>query len=350
MTQHRTLIWISCLFGVLVVCYFLSPVLMPFLIAGMLAYLFDPIIYRLQKWKISRTWSVIIVLFIIALLIGLMLLIFVPVLQGQILNLIAKVPDMIVWVQNNAFPWLDTHFGLSLATWDAKQLKSALPTDLSEATSLVNSIWHTIFSSGKAIFIWTANLFLIPVVLFYLLRDWPKLLGGLQSLMPRRDEPTISHLFRECNEVLGAFLRGQLIVMLALGLLYSLGLSLVGLNTSFLIGLSAGLLSIVPYLGFIVGITVALIAAAFQFHDIWHSIFVILVFVIAQSIEGTVLTPNLVGDRIGLHPVAVIFAVMCGGQLFGFFGILLALPVAAVAMVFLRYFRGRYINSRIYRT
>jgi predicted PurR-regulated permease PerM len=349
MTKQRTIIWGSILVVALLLLYFLSPVLTPFFVAATIAYLFDPLVNKLQKLKLSRTLAAIIVFFLMIIIVVIMMLIFIPLLQQQIINLVDKVPDMLIWIQGVFFPWLNEHLGLSLSL-DASHLKKALPNDLKQASSLFNTIWHTVFSSSKTLFIWVANLLLIPVVLFYLLRDWPKLLNGLQGLVPRRNEPTITALFRECNEVLGAFLRGQLLVMLALGLLYSVGLTIVGLNTSFLIGLVAGLLSVVPYLGFIVGIGAALIAATFQFHDVLHCVYVIIVFVIAQSIEGSVLTPNLVGDRIGLHPVAVIFAVLAGGQLFGFLGILLALPVAAISMVFLRHFRARYMNSRLYRT
>ncbi|MFN7097777.1 MAG: AI-2E family transporter [Gammaproteobacteria bacterium] len=349
MTKQRAIIWGSCLIVFLFLFYLLAPVLTPFLVAGTIAYLFDPLVNRLQKLKLPRTIAAIIVFLLLLAIVVIMMLIFIPLLQQQVINLIDKIPDMLIWLQNKFFPWLNEHLGVSI-NLDATYLKKVLPGDLKQAGSLFNSVWHTVFSSGKTLFIWVANLLLIPVVLFYLLRDWPKFLNGLQSLLPRRNEPTITVLFRECNEVLGAFLRGQFLVMLALGLLYSIGLSIVGLNTSFLIGLTAGLLSIVPYLGFIIGIGAALIAATFQFHDVLHCVYVIIVFVIAQSIEGSVLTPNLVGDRIGLHPVAVIFAVLAGGQLFGFVGILLALPVAAVSMVFLRHFKARYINSRLYRT
>jgi predicted PurR-regulated permease PerM len=173
-------------------------------------------------------------------------------------------------------------------------------------------------------------------------------LQAIHSLIPRRIEPITVRLLKECNDVLSGFLRGQLLVMIGLGILYSVGLSIAQISWALLIGVIAGILSIVPYLGFIVGIISALIAAFFQFHDWLHLLYVVIVFVIAQSIEGALLTPYLVGDRIHLHPVAVIFAILAGGSLFGFFGILLALPAAAVIMVFVRYLRDRYIQSNLY--
>lgn len=349
MIKQRNVIIGASLLLALIVFYFLSDILTPFIIAALIAYLADPLVTQLQRLKLPRLLAVVIVFLFMTALISLFLLIFIPMLQQQIINFIQKIPDMLLWFQSKFIPWVNARFGLAL-NFDVNYLKHVLPTDLKQTGTVVNSVWQTLFSSSKTLFVWLANLLLIPVVLFYLLRDWPSLLAGLQSLLPRRNEPAIMDLLRECNDVLGAFLRGQLLVMLALGLIYSLGLTLVGLNTSFLIGLTAGLLSIVPYLGFIVGIAAALIAAALQFHDVLHCVYVIIVFVVAQSIEGMVLTPNLVGDRIGLHPVAVIFAILAGGQLFGFFGILLALPTAAVAMVFLRHFKARYIRSRLYRT
>jgi len=185
-------------------------------------------------------------------------------------------------------------------------------------------------------------------VTFYLLRDWDHLVGRVNELIPRRSQPVVARLAKESDTVLGAFLRGQLLVMLALAIIYITGLSFIGLDLAILIGLVAGLISFVPYLGFIVGILLAGIAAIVQFHDALHPGYVVLVFALAQAIEGMLLTPLLVGDRIGLHPVAVIFAILAGGQLFGFVGVLLALPVAAVIAVILRYAHERYKESGLY--
>jgi predicted PurR-regulated permease PerM len=264
------------------------------------------------------------------------------------MELIDKVPDMIAWLQSTLVPWLDEHLGVT-TTFDVNSLKNVLTSNLAQTGNIATIAWKTLFSSSKTLAVWFANLLIIPVVIFYLLRDWDKVTKGLHNLLPRRSEQAIIQLFTECDGVLGAFLRGQLLVMLALGFLYSLGLTIIGLKMGLLIGLLAGILCIVPYLGFIVGIGAALIAAIFQFGDILHCIYVVIVFIVAQSIEASILTPVLVGDRIGLHPVAVIFAILIGGHLFGFFGILLALPVAAVIMVFVRHLRQRYMNSQLYK-
>ncbi len=189
---------------------------------------------------------------------------------------------------------------------------------------------------------------LVPVVTFYLLRDWDVMIAKVRGVLPRAWEPTAVALARECDEVVSAFIRGQLLVMLALGFCYTLGLMLVGLDLALLIGVLAGLASIVPYLGLVLGVAAAAVAALVQFGDWVPLVWVALVFVLSQMLEGMYLTPKLVGDRIGLHPVVVIFAVMAGGQLFGFTGVLLALPVSAVIMVLLRHVHERYRASRYY--
>jgi len=185
--------------------------------------------------------------------------------------------------------------------------------------------------------------------MFYLLRDWNVIIARVRALLPKRVEATVVLLFKQCDEVLGSFIRGQLLVILCLAALYSLGLSLVGLKMAVLIGMIAGVLSVVPYLGFAVGIISALLMALIQFQAPLPLLWVALVFGICQLIEGMFLTPVLVGDKIGLHPVAVIFSVLAGGQLFGFLGVLLALPVAAIIMVLLRYVHAHYEQSELYK-
>jgi len=189
---------------------------------------------------------------------------------------------------------------------------------------------------------------LIPVVAFYLLRDWDRLVAWIDRMLPRSIEPTVAYLAREADSVLGAFVRGQLAVMLALGIFYGAALTIMGLSVGPLIGMVAGLLSFVPYLGFIVGFGSALIAALVQYGDWGHVLIVVAIFTVGQLLEGYVLVPRLVGEKIGLHPVAVIFAVLAGGYLFGFLGVLLALPAASVILVVLRYLSERYRQSDLY--
>jgi predicted PurR-regulated permease PerM len=239
---------------------------------------------------------------------------------------------------------------VDVQTLNLERLKQAIGAHWQEAGGFAATVLASVSQSGRALLGWVANLVLIPVVTFYLLRDWDVLVARVHDLLPRNSEPTVVRLARETDVVLGAFLRGQLSVMAALTLVYALGLWIVGLDLAFLIGLISGLVSFVPYLGFITGITLAGVAAYFQFHELLPLLWVALVFGIGQMFESMLLTPWLVGDKIGLHPVAVIFAVMAGGQLFGFIGVLLALPVAAVLMVLLREVRRRYVGSSLYAT
>lgn len=328
--------------------YLLSPVLAPFMVGALLAYMGDPLVDRLEALHISRTLSVLIVFVVLSLVVLLLMLVFVPLLERQFTVLAAKVPAIVDWLQGHALPWLREHFGLHGLKFDLGSVKSSVREHWQAAGGVAATLLSSVSRSGLLLVGWVANLVLIPVVTFYLLRDWDILVAHVRGLLPRAIEPTVSELVRQSDEVLGAFLRGQLLVMLALAVVYATGLWVVGLDVALLIGFIAGMVSFVPYLGFIIGILAASIAALLQFHDLSHLLYVLLAFGVGQVLESTVLTPLLVGDRIGLHPVAVIFAVLAGGQLFGFFGVLLALPVAAVIMVLVRYAYRRYKGSSLY--
>lgn len=328
--------------------YLLAPVLTPFLIAAALAYIGDPLVDRLEAWGLSRTLSVVSVFFLLTLAGLTVLLVLVPMVQRQVVILTANLPAYIDWVQHQALPWLAAKLGFETDVFDLEVLRAHFQESWRNAGGSMAQAVAALSKSGLTVLAWLANLVLIPVVTFYLLRDWDVMVARIRELVPRRIEPEVVRLARASDEVLGAFMRGQLMVMLALGTVYSAGLWMVGLDLALLIGMLAGVVSFVPYLGFIVGIVVAGVAALMQFQDGIHLIYVAAVFGVGQLLEGMVLTPLLLGERIGLHPVAVIFAVLAGGQLFGFFGVLLALPVAAVVMVLLRYAHERYVDSRIY--
>jgi predicted PurR-regulated permease PerM len=347
-TDAQKWLVLTCAFFLAWLLYLLAPVLTPFLIGSLLAYLGDPLADGLERKKLSRTLAVVVV-FAVMLITGLLLLlIFIPMLQEQLSSLLARMPRIVPWLQEVGIPWISSTFNIDLENVDLDVLKRTLAGNWQDIGNLLGLLLGKVTHSGQLIFAWLAYLVLAPVVTFYLLRDWDLMLANVQALLPRKYEPVISKLSRECDGVLAEFLRGQLMLMIALGLMYSIGLWLAGLEFALLVGMMSGLLSFVPYLGGIVGIGVAGILAFMQFHDIIHLIFVALVFGVGQAIEGMVLSPILVGDRIGLHPVAVIFAVMAGGQLFGFFGVLLALPVAAIIVVLLRHARALYVESSLY--
>lgn len=329
-------------------CYLLAPVLTPFLVAAILAYLTNPLVEKFTRFRIPRLLSVIIVFLLLFFLFTAVLLLLVPVIQKQIATLIAFIPEVVKWIQDQFIPWITAHVGF-VEEANIEGLKTTLTSNWTKAGGVLAWLLTTVFHSSLTMIEWITNLILIPVVTFYLLRDWHRLLQYARDLLPRRVEPTIVELVKEGDEVLSAFFRGQLLVMLLLGMIYATGLTFVGLKLSVVIGIIAGLLSIVPYLGFIVGIVTASIAGFVQFGSFYSVLLIWLVFGVGQILESTVLTPLLVGDRIGLHPVAVIFAILAGGSLFGFFGILLALPVAAIIMVWLRFVHRRYRESELYK-
>lgn len=330
------------------VFYLLAPVLTPFLVATLFAYLADPLVHRLQQWKLSRTLAVVLVFLVILLVIVLGLLLLVPQMEHQFRYLLDKLPQLVGWLQEAVVPWLNATLGVEVLEIDLETVRQFLGEHWRSTGGVTARVAGAISSSGMALAGWLAGVVLIPVVLFYLLRDWDLLLQHMRILIPRRHVRTVTKLTREADEVLGAFLRGQLLVMLSLGTIYTLGLWIIGLKPALLVGLLAGLVSFVPYLGFIVGVIAAAIASLTQTPDLLQLIPVLIVFGVGQALEGMVLTPWLVGDRVGLHPVAVIFAVLAGGQLFGFVGVLLALPVAAVIAVLLRHALVRYTDSELY--
>lgn len=330
--------------------YLLGPILTPFAIGAVLAYFCDPLVDRLERLRLPRTLAVVVVFIVILLVVLILVLLLIPMLQRQWELLVSQGPQITAWIKQTAIPWLTLNLGLEPGELNFSLIEETITSHWKDAGSLATRILASVTSSGLAIFAWLANLVLIPVVTFYLLRDWDLMIAKIAELLPRKIEPTVSRLARDSDEVIGAFLRGQFIVMVCLGVIYTIGLYLVGLDLALIIGVIAGLASIVPYLGFAVGIVIAAVAALVQFHEPMALLWVGLVFTVGQMLEGMVLTPWLVGDKIGLHPVAVIFAVLAGGQLFGFFGVLLALPVAAVIVVLVRYAHDHYRESTAYKT
>jgi len=346
-TQSRPLM-IALIAGAILV-YLLQPILMPFIAGALLAYLGDPLADRLEAIGLQRTTAVALVFSVLSLIgIGGVLLV-IPMLSRQLSLLQNNLPAMIEWVQNQGLPWLEAKTGFELGQLDMARLRQAITEHWQSTGSLAASVVAQATSSGLAIVGAIGNIALIPVVAFYLLRDWDVLIAKIRDLLPRHIEPTVSQLASECDEVVAAFLRGQFLVMLGLGTIYSLGLWLVGLNLALLVGFISGLASVVPYLGVIVGVALGSLVTVFQFDPFWVPLLMVWgVYMIGQLLEGFVLTPWLVGDRIGLHPVAVIFAVLAGGRLFGFTGVLMGLPVAAIIMVLVRHAHQLYLDSSYY--
>ncbi|MEG3791679.1 AI-2E family transporter [Lysobacter sp. CCNWLW3] len=345
----RRLQWAALGLGACWLLWLLAPILTPFVVAALLGWLGDPLVDRLERAGRSRNVAVTLVFTAMALLVLLVLVILVPLIERQITTLIASLPSYRDWFMNTALPWVEARTGLEITAWlDLEHITQLLRSNWERAGGVASTLLGYLSRSGFALIGMAANIALLPVITFFFLRDWDLMVARVASLVPRNHLDTVGRLARESSDVLGAFLRGQFLVMLILGVMYGLGLWAVGLDLGILIGLIAGLLTFVPYLGPASGIILGTIAALVQYGDWKYVAGVLTVFGIGQLIEGYWLTPKLVGDRIGLHPVAVIFAVLAGGQLFGFLGMLLALPVAAVANVLLRYAQERYTRSRLY--
>ncbi|MCS3745379.1 putative PurR-regulated permease PerM [Xanthomonas arboricola] len=347
----RRLKWVAVIVGVLWVVSLLSPILTPFVLALLLAWLGDPLVDRIERAGRSRNMAVSLVFVLALLLFVLALMILVPMIERQIMTLIDALPQMRTWAISTAIPWLEAKTGVELMGWlDPERLIDWIRSHWEQAGGAAKTFFGYVQRSGFAMVTWVINLALLPILAFYFLRDWDRLVERVAAVIPRAYIGTVSRLALESNDVLGGFIRGQFLVMLALGAIYATGLSIIGLNLGLLIGIIAGFISFIPYLGATTGIVLALLAAVVQAQglDLKLLIGVGVVFTVGQLLESYVLTPRIVGDKIGLHPVAVIFAVMAGGQLFGFLGMLLALPVAAVANVLLRYAHEQYTRSDLY--
>lgn len=345
MSNQRLAMLLAGLVAAAVLIHLLKPILAPFLVGALLAYIGDPLVDRLETRRIGRTLAVCIVFFVLTLLSVATLLLVLPLLIDQFQLLGERLQTLMQWLQATVLPQIRASLGEGDSLAQAGQ---ALGRNIGSAGQLILSLWSRISGSSLAIIAWLSTLLLIPVVTFYLLRDWDILLAKIRDLLPRSIEVRASLIARECDSILGAFMRGQLLVMAALTVIYTIGLWIVGVELALVLGLLAGLASIVPYLGFIVGIVAATAAAWFQLHDVWVLVQVAAVFAVGQLLESMVLTPQLVGDRIGLHPVAVIFALLAGAQLFGFVGVLLGLPAAAVIMVMVRHAHNSYLGSELY--
>jgi predicted PurR-regulated permease PerM len=345
----RRLQWTALGVGAFWLLWLLSPILTPFAVAALLGWLGDPLVDRLQLAGRSRNAAVIMVFTLMALLLALVLIILVPLIESQISTLIESLPRYRLWFTGVAIPWIEARTGMQIAAWlDLSHLIELMRSNWERAGGVATTVLGYVSRSGFALIGMLTSIVLIPVITFFFLRDWDLLVGRVASMIPRDHIDTVTRLARESSDVLGGFLRGQFLVMIILGVMYGVGLWAVGLDLGILIGIVAGLLTFVPYLGPTSGVVLGVLAALMQYGDWKHIAGVLAVFGIGQLIESYWLTPKLVGDRIGLHPVAVIFAVLAGGQLFGFLGMLLALPMAAVVNVLLRYAHERYTQSPLY--
>ncbi|MDM1763095.1 MULTISPECIES: chloramphenicol efflux transporter CxpE [unclassified Acinetobacter] len=351
--HDRTLKRIFILAGialVLWVLYLLKPVVIPFVAAFLVAYLFSPVVEKLSK-ILPRWLSIAIVFIAIGLILTWALWFVFPLVWKQLIYARDSIPAGIHWINSTFLPWVSNTFNVERMELDTDQISKVVMdyVQTNYSADSIQAMALKIAQSGLSFISVGGTIVLIPIIAFYFLLDWNRMLVSMRNLIPRPYEQSTLKIVGECHSVLGAFVKGQFLVMILLGVVYAVGLQLVGLEVGLIIGMVAGLCSIIPYLGFGVGIIAAVIACFFQFGmDLKHLLLVLAVFGVGQLIEGYILQPFLLGDKIGLSPVAVVFAVLAGAQLAGFLGMLIALPVAAVIVVLLKHVREWYEHSALY--
>jgi predicted PurR-regulated permease PerM len=348
-SERRWLIWLGIAVVMAVLVYEMRAALTPFIAGMAVAYLLDPLADRLEAVGVPRTGAVCIILGSFLAILVLVAVLLFPLLQTQIVELAARVPSYIQKARDAVLPMID-RLQATLSQAEVERLRSAAGNVAGDVVGWVGQILSGLWSGGLAVFNALSLVVIMPVVAFYLLRDWDRIVAHIDSLLPRDAAGTIREQVREIDDRLSGFVRGQASVCLALGTWYAVGLTLVGLDFGLLVGITAGLISFVPYLGTGLGLIVGLGLALAQF-DSWLPIgLVAAVFASGQILEGYVLTPRMVGERVGLHPVWVLFALMAGGALLGFTGVLLAVPAAAVIGVVVRFAISRYVQSPLYRS
>jgi len=327
--------------------YQLASVLFVFAAGALLAYVCAPLVEWLQRRGLPRWTGVVLVLVLVVLTVVGLLLILIPLVITQVGALVDEVPRLVEWYRSALVPLARDVLGVELPA-DAERMRAIAAAAMRDGGALVQRLLPSITSGGLAVVSLLGTLFLLPVLLLYFLLDWERMSAALLSLVPRRHLDRVSKVLAEIDGVLSAFLRGQFLVMLSLSVFYSAGLAFAGLDSALSVGIITGMLAFVPYVGFSLGLLLGTFAALLQFHSLTGMLGVWAVFVIGQVVEGYVLTPWLVGDRVGLHPLWVLFAVLAGGALLGFLGVLLAVPVAAVLAVLARHARRHYLDSPLY--
>ncbi len=344
--QQRLWRWLAVAAVVVAAVYLLSPILTPFLFAAILAYICDPMVGYMTRRRVPRTLAVTLVLVLLATAFVVLLLVLLPLLIRQVRAIADQAPVAVDWVKTVVAPQLEQWLGVQLET---AMMRDWFVEHMAEIRDYAVQLLPSLKTGGLAVIGFLVTLVLVPVVLFYFLRDWNDIVQGIDRLVPRRWHDEVKTIAGEVDAVLGQFLRGQLLVMLCMGVFYTIGLWLAGLDYALSVGMFAGLVTFVPYLGVITGVVLATMTGLLQFQEVTQLGWVWAVFIAGNLLEGYVLVPSLVGERIGLHPVAVIFALLAFGSLFGFFGVLLALPVSAALLVWARHLRRDYLASSMYR-
>ncbi len=346
--RRQIVFWLIAAAFLVLFLYVFSTILLPFLAGMILAYFLDPVADRLERLGLSRLGATIVILIGIVLAFVLAMIILIPVLAAQFADFIGRFPDYLARLQaliTNIDPeWLHKTIGV-----DANALREGLSTLVTQGAGFLAALFQSVWSSGKTL-IDLAGLFVVtPVVAFYMLLDWDRMVAKVDSWVPRQHVGTVRQIATDINTATAGFVRGQGTLCLILGVIYAVGLTVVGLNFGLLIGLFAGLISFIPYVGSLTGLALSLGVAFVQFWPDWQWIVAVAaVFFVGQFIEGNILQPKLVGKSVGLHPVWLMFALFAFGSLFGFVGLLIAVPAAAAVAVLVRFALSRYLASPLY--
>ncbi|MFM2130418.1 MAG: hypothetical protein RL477_1964 [Pseudomonadota bacterium] len=326
----------------------LAPVLLPFVVGIAVAYFLDPVLVWMGRWKINRTLATVLILTLFFAAIVLAIVLLAPLVQSQVVDFAQKAPDVIKALQERVMRAI-AQLSASLSPADMERLKSAAGGFAGDALKFAGGVLARLWSGGVAILNLLSLIFISPVVAFYVLRDWDRIVGTVDGWLPRDHAPTVRRLVREADDMIAGYVRGMAMVCLILAAFYGAALSMIGLDFGLIIGMVAGFISFIPFVGAAGGFVASVGFAIVQFGQPLPVVLVAAVFVVGQVLEGNVLTPKLVGERIRLHAVWVIFALLAAGLLFGFVGVLLAVPAAAVIGVLMRFFLGEYLKSPLYR-
>lgn len=343
-------IWLIVALVVFALLWLLSDVLFPFVAGMTIAYFLDPLVDRLERRRIGRTLSTLIVLVGFLILFAAFLLVLAPMIYNQSVGLIENFPKYLSEINMRLMPRIEAlRPMLGISGTVSNEVAEAVREGGNEIFSWLSKAVGSVLTGGIAVVGLFTSLVLTPVVAFYILRDWDTMVDKIDSWLPRQYAGTIRQLAREADESMAGYMRGQALVCLILGSFYGLTLAIVGLEFGLAIGLFAGVISFIPYVGTLVGGVMAIGMALVQFPPDWASVFIVIgIFVFGQAVEGNYLSPKLVGDRVGLHAVWIMFALVAGGALFGFTGVLIAVPVAAIIGVLCRFFMKKYLASRLY--
>ncbi len=341
---RRLILWLLILLAFYIFLDAIHEVLLPFIIGGLLAYFLDPLADRLERNGMGRGAAAGLIIGIFSIVISIGIILLIPIIASEINDFARTLPAMIDRFRE-AFNEKIMQFGKAIAPEQAEEAKKAVTA---QAAPLAKNFLKNLFTSGQAVINFVTLMVITPVVSFYLLRDWDRMVARVYELLPRDYAPTIREMMYKIDRTISGYLHGMLNVILLLAAFYIFGLSLVGLDLAIVVGIIGGIAIIIPYIGTIVSGGLAVGLAYLQFSAIEPVLVVLAIFTAGQLLEGYVLTPKLVGDKIGLHPLWLIFGMLAGAALFGFVGILLAIPITAIIGVVARYLLDQYRHSHLY--